>query len=270
MGDTTGARHHVVTGAASGIGAALAQRLVAQGHHVIGLDRDVNGFPPGVEPIVCDLSDPAAIPDAAAAIGDACAGDRDGVLHGLAAVAGVPGTAPPATVLAVNVLGLRRLTEAVAPQISEGGSLVLLSSLAGYRGPATPEEAAALLALPDADLLAHVARAGLDGAEAYQLSKQLVHRYALELAARLHPRRIRCTSVSPGPVQTPILADFRATMPSLDEAERLTGRPGSPDEVASVVAFLLSAESSWVNGIDIRLDGGLTALRTVQRARQNA
>jgi NAD(P)-dependent dehydrogenase (short-subunit alcohol dehydrogenase family) len=269
MGDTTGTRHYVVTGAASGIGAALAQLLVAAGHHVIGLDRNVNGLPPGVEPIVCDLTDATAISNAAAAISAACA-DGGGVLHGLAAVAGVPGTAPPSTVLAVNVLGLRRLTEAVAPLVTVGGSLVLLSSMAGYRGPATSDEAAALLALPDADLLAHVVRAGLDGGEAYQLSKQLVHRYALELAARLHPRRIRCTSVSPGPVQTPILADFRSTMPSLDEAERLIGRHARPEEIATVVAFLLSAESTWVNGIDVRLDGGLTALRTVRYAHQNA
>jgi NAD(P)-dependent dehydrogenase (short-subunit alcohol dehydrogenase family) len=267
MGDTAGTRNYVVTGAASGIGSALARRLVTDGHHVIGLDRDVNGLPPGVDPVVCDLTDPAAISGAAATIGAACAG---GVLHGLAAVAGVPGTAPPATVLAVNVLGLRRLTDAVLPLVAEDGSLVLLSSMAGYRGPATPEEAAALLALPDADLVAHVERVGIDGAVAYQLSKQLVHRYALELAARLHPRRIRCTSVSPGPVRTPILADFRATMPSLDEAERLVGRPAQPVEIAAVVAFLLSAESSWVNGIDVRVDGGLTALRTVRRPHQNA
>ena len=269
MGDTTETRSYVVTGAASGIGAALAERLITHGHHVIGLDRNVNDLPLDVAPVACDLADPQAIPGAVEAIGAACA--RNGAaLYGLAAVAGVPGTAPPSTVLAVNLLGLRRLTEAVAPFVAEGGSFVLLSSMAGYRGPATPDEAADLIALPDAELLAHVEHAGMDGGVAYQLSKQLVHRYTLELAARLHSRRIRCTSVSPGPVRTPILADFRATMPSLDDAERLIGRHAHPDEIAAVVAFLLSAESSWVNGIDVRLDGGLTALRTIRRSHQTA
>lgn len=248
-------RHYAVTGAASGIGAALAGRLVAGGHRVLGIDRTVHGLPAGVEPAACDLTDPGAVAAAAALVGGT-------PLDGLACVAGIPGTAPPATVVAVNLIGLRALTEALIPSVQAGGSIVLLSSMAGYRGPATPDETAALLALPDADLLAHVERSGLDGPTAYQLSKQLVHRYALELAARLHARGIRCTSISPGPVETPILEDFRATMPSLDKAGRLVGRHARPHEIAAVAAFLLSPDASWANGIDVRLDGGLTALRT--------
>lgn len=261
MADGAQTHLHVVTGAASGIGAALAQQLVSDGSRVIGIDRNANGLPRGVEPLTCDLNDPAAVATAVESIRAICASAGGGP-SGLAAVAGVPGTAPAATVITVNLIGLRMLTEGLLPLMVEGGSVVLLSSMAGYRGPATPDEASALLTLPDAELLAHVERSGLDGAGAYQLSKQLVHRYAVELAARLHSRSIRCTSVSPGPVQTPILADFRATMPSLDVATDLVGRNARPEEIAAVVAFLLSPAASWVNGIDLRLDGGLTALRS--------
>lgn len=256
----TGSRRVVVTGAASGIGAALAARLVAAGHEVIGVDRAPATIPDGVVRVTCDLADPAS---AAAAVEEIGAGP----LHGLAAVAGVPGTARAETVYAVNLLGLRRFTEALLPRLADGGAIVLLSSMAGYRGTATEEEAAALVALSDDALAARLAALGLAGPEAYQLSKQLVQRYALHLAARLHPRGVRATSVSPGPVQTPILADFRATMPSLDVAAELVGRHARPGEVAAVVEFALSPEASWLNGVDLRLDGGLTALRSITATR---
>lgn len=240
---------HVVTGAGSGIGAALAARLVADGHDVVGVDR-AGTVPDGVEPVRCDLLDPAAVEAAAR---------RVGPVDGLAAVAGVPGTAPAAAVLGVNIVGLRRFTEAVLPAMAFGGAIVLVSSMAGYRSTMSTEDARALLAGTDDEMLTH---AGHDGAEAYQLSKQLVHLYAVALAARLHPRGIRSNSVSPGPVRTPILADFRATMPSLDVAGELVGRHARPEEIAAAVAFLLSPDASWVNGVDLRLDGGLTALRS--------
>ncbi|MGD9988493.1 SDR family oxidoreductase [Pseudonocardia sp.] len=248
-------RRLVVTGAASGIGAALAARLVAAGHEVIGVDRDTDGVPPGVAALRCDLTDAAAT---AAAIGTVtAAGDVDG----LAAVAGVPGTAPAHTVYAVNVLGLRRSAEALAPSIRPGGAIVLLSSMAGYRGTATDAQAAHLLGLDDDALAAGLAALGLDGPDAYQLSKQLVHHYTMRLAARLHPAGVRVLSVSPGPVETPILADFRATMPSLDVAGELVGRHARPAEIAAIVDFALSPDASWLDGTDVRADGGLTALR---------
>ncbi|GAA1864032.1 SDR family oxidoreductase [Pseudonocardia ailaonensis] len=247
----TSIRRVVVTGAASGIGAALAARLTAAGHDVVGVDRAE-----GAE-VRCDLADAAAVDTAAARI---LAG---GAPDGLALVAGVPGTAPAATVYAVNVLGLRRLAEALTPAMPSGSAIVLLASMAGYRGTLSEAEADALLDLPDAELAPALAALGLDGPEAYQVSKQLVHRHTLRLAARLHPAGVRCVSVSPGPVATPILADFRATMPSLDVAAEIVGRHARPEEIAAIADFALSPEASWLNGVDLRADGGLTALRQI-------
>lgn len=261
VAEATTARRIVVTGAGSGIGAALTDLLVSSGHRVVALDRVVGGVPAGAERVEVDLTDSAAVGRAVEAVG------ADGPLHGVAAVAGVPGSAPPAVVHAVNAVGLRRVVAGLAPLLAPGAAVVLLSSMAGYRGTATPEELGHWLTLDDAALQAALEATRLDGPGAYQLSKQFVHALALDLAATLHPRGVRAVSVSPGPVETPILADFRATMPTLDEASRLVGRNARAGEVAAVVAFALSPAASWLNGVDLRLDGGLTALRS-RAARQ--
>ena len=75
---------------------------------------------------------------------------------------------------------------------------------------------------------------------------------------------MRVNAVSPGPIETPIIDDFRTSMgPSVDGAADIVGRLGRAEEVAAAVAFLLSPAASWVNGVDLELDGGLLAARAV-------
>lgn len=256
----TAPRRLVVTGPAAGIGREVAAGLLAEGCRVVGVDR-VPDQGAGVDPRVADLTDPAAVDAVVAGV------LADGPVDGVAAVAGVPGTAPADAVLRVNLLGTRRLVEGLAPGLTAGSAVVLVSSMAGYRGPLDGPAAGRLLALDDDDLLAEALALAPGGPAAYQLSKQLVHRLAVELCARLQPRGVRVVSVSPGPVATGILDDFRATMPGVDVAAQMVGRHAEPGEVAAVVRFLLSPAASWVNGLDLRLDGGLGALRALAAER---
>jgi NAD(P)-dependent dehydrogenase (short-subunit alcohol dehydrogenase family) len=234
----------LVTGAASGIGAALAAHLLTQGHDVVAVDR-----------ADYDLADPAAVDKLLADVGP---------VDGLANVAGVPGTAPADLVLRVNFLAARRIAQALAARMAPGGSVVNVASLAARRPGVDDATADRLCAAPDADVLAFAAAEGLDGSAAYDLSKKLLVAHTTVLSAESQASGVRVCSVSPGPIETPIIGDFRTSMgASVDAAAELVGRHGTAAEVAAVVAFLLSAEASWVNGIDLPVDGGLIALRTV-------
>jgi NAD(P)-dependent dehydrogenase (short-subunit alcohol dehydrogenase family) len=242
----------LVTGAGSGIGRALAERLLAGGHDVLGADRDTAGIPRGVSPIRADLTDPVQI----AALVEAAV-----MLDGLANVAGVPGTAPPQTVLRVNFLGPRRLTEALSPRLQRGAAVVNVASLAGRRPICDDDTAWALQAAPDEEILSWAKDNALDGAGAYDLSKKLLVAWTVATAAaRLGD--LRMNAVSPGPIETPILEDFRTSMGAgVDIAAAVVGRLGRAEEVAAAAAFLLSPAASWVNGVDLELDGGLLAAR---------
>jgi len=235
----------LVTGAASGIGAALMATL---GSDAIGLDRH------NAE-IVCDLSDPDAIASAVERI--------EGPLDGLAHVAGVPGTYDARTVIAVNCLAPPLLTELLLPRLRDGASILVVSSIAALR---CDWSAAALDALIDGGFAGLPDHAGsLTAPGAYEVSKAAINRWVIRESAALRPRGLRVNGVSPGPVETPILTDFRASMGAdrIAAAAGLVGRHGTPEEIAVACRFLLSVDASWINGIDLRVDGGFHAVRAV-------
>ncbi|WP_040800953.1 coniferyl-alcohol dehydrogenase [Nocardia higoensis] len=250
MFDFTGKRV-LVTGAASGIGDATARQLLAAGAQVVSLDRN----PPTADVAAhyaVDLADVGSI--------DSVVTRLEGTFDALLNVAGVPGTAPADTVMAVNVFGMRHLTEALLERLTPGGSVVVVSSTAGFGWPQRLETIKELLATDTFDdAVSWYARNPQDG-NAYNFSKECATVYTMTMGVALHEMGLRINAVLPGPVRTPILEDFRKSMgeDNIDGAEILLGRHAEPDEIASAILFLASPEARWINGHPLIVDGGLS------------
>lgn len=247
-------RTYAVTGGSAGIGGALREQLLAAGAHVHVLDRQAPPDERGAFTEV-DIADPSSIEKAFA--------ELPGELDGLANVAGVPGTMDPETVMRVNFLGLRMLTDGLIDRIRPGGSIVHVASLAGSSWQTHTERLTALNATEDftAGLAWVLDHLPADGSEAYNFSKEAVIYYTKLRARDAWARELRVNAVCPGAVQTGILNDFKASMApgAIDRSEQLFGRHAAPAEVAALVRFLLSPASSFINGVDIPVDGGFIA-----------
>lgn len=245
----------VITGVSSGIGARTAEVAGQLGADVIGIDlrpppMPLAGF------IAADLSAPEAIRPLA---------DRlPARFDALCNVAGVSGTSGVAKTLAVNFYGLRALTEAVAPRIREAGAVVNVASIAGFGWRTELARAKTLVDVPGfPDVAALVAQHGLDNSTSYPLSKELLLLWTFRAAHQslFKARAIRVNAVSPGPVETPILAQFRSVLGDarVDSDIARVGRAGTPADIAPAVLFLCSDAARWINGANLPVDGGLEA-----------
>ena len=241
----------IVTGAASGIGAATAQLLAAQGAQVISVDLNPPPEPVG-RVIQADLSDPASIDRLVAAL-------PTGV-QGLANIAGVPPTRPAAQVLKVNLVGLKYLTTQLVPKMADGAAIVNLASLAGIGWPQATDAIRASERLGFDEVDAFCRHHAIDGARSYFFSKEALIAWTLQNRWTWRARGIRMNAVSPGPVETPILGDFIKTLGARAEEDmRTMDRPGRPSDIAPVVAFLLSDAAAWIRGANLPTDGGMHA-----------
>lgn len=248
----------VVTGGATGVGAGLLEVLDEQGvEHVTVLDLKAPSGPHSTF-MQCDLSDQVAVTAAVAAI--------DGPVHALFNNAGVADTMPPATVISVNYLALRSLSEGLLSKIPEGGSIVNTASTAGGQWPQRIDMVNEVLDLGGnwESTLAWLDSHEI-GAPYYFFSKELVQVYTMRSSRPTMQRGVRTNSVCPSPIDTPLLKDFRETMSDklIDwNIEQGNGRPVSPREVGLVLAFLGSEAASYVNGVNLLVDAGFTAAMT--------
>jgi len=231
-----------VTGVASGIGRAVADRLRAGGDTVVGFDR-VDRAPEGVDVLVGDVTDRAAVDAAVAA-----AVERHGRLDVVVNVAGIAQMGRIEDidddewhrVLDVNLTGPFLVCRAAVPHLrATRGCIVNIASIAGLEGQAYTA--------------------------AYSASKGGVVLLTRSLAVELALDGVRVNCVCPAAVDTPLLADMAARIPPGHEP-RLFDRlqmlmPGfiSADEVAGAVAYLASDDARTITGHALTIDGGRSA-----------
>ncbi|MET9994871.1 SDR family oxidoreductase [Streptomyces mutabilis] len=225
----------VVTGAASGQGLAHSVALAAEGATVIATDigEPREKLPDAVVFRTLDVADEEQWRAFASWLGDTY-----GRVDALVNNAGVASAAPTFEdlelaewnrVFGVNVTGPMLGIKHLVPLMTEGGSIVNVSSLAGMLGAVLP---------------------------AYTASKWALRGLSRSASQELGPRGIRVNTISPGFIDTPMVGFLGQPMRDATLANVPLGRLGTVDDVSPLVVFLVSPESSWISGAEIPVDGG--------------
>ena len=247
-------RRVLVTGAASGIGAATCQTLARAGWSIAGIDQQSQALTHVIRALreeghaaIAEVADLSLRSDVSRAV-DAAAGQLGG-LDAVANVAGIGGytgdivetsIADWRRVIDVDLTSAFLVSRAAIPHLRQagGGAIVQVSSQYGLVGCA--------------------------GSPAYCAAKAGVIGLTRAMAVDHAPDRIRVNCVCPGPIETPMLARSRVDPRRAPEGDRaqgrvLLGQPGEPADVAALIAFLLSEAARNMTGSIVTTDGGWTA-----------
>jgi len=241
----------VVTGGSSGIGLAVAQRFVAEGAYVFitgrrksELDAAVNQIGRNVTGVTGDVSKSADLDKLYTAVEE-----QQGKLDIVFANAGIGEFAPLGQITEahfdkqfnVNVKGLLFTVQKALPLFKASGSIVLNASIVSMKGSPS--------------------------FSVYSATKAAVRSFARTWCVDLKERKIRVNAISPGIVPTPgYNTSLGMTQEQVDGYVESSigniplGRAGTTDEIAKAVTFLASDDSSYVNGIELFVDGGLAQI----------
>ena len=239
----------VVTGGSSGIGLATAQRFVEEGAYVFITGRRQGELDAAVKQIgknnvtgvQGDVSNLADLDRLYATVKE-----QKGRIDILFANAGIIELAPIESIteshfdkiLNVNVKGLLFTVQKALMLFQDGGSIILTSSNGGSKG--------------------------FEGSSVYSATKASVRSFARTWTVDLKQRKIRVNAISPGPIDTPIFSTAVLTEEQIEQTKASLvasvpmGRMGSPDEIAKAATFLASDDSSFITGIELFVDGGMT------------
>jgi len=250
MGNKLKGKIAVITGGNSGIGLATAKRFVSEGAYVFitgrrqkELDLAVSEIGNNIRGIQGDVSNLVDLDKLYNTVKY-----QKGRIDILFANAGIAEFAPLGEIseehfdkiFGINVKGLLFTVQKALPILQDQGSIILNASIGSSKG--------------------------VEESSVYSATKAAVRSFARTWTVDLKHRKIRVNAISPGPIETPI---FTSLMQDEEQSEQFKknlvntvpmGRMGNPDEIAKVVSFLASDESSYITGIELFVDGGLAQI----------